>query len=150
MASALKLRIQSDVKDAMRARDRQRLGALRLISAEIKQIEVDKRQDLDDTGVLQVLGKMLKQRHDSLAQYQNAGREDLAAQEAAEIQIINEYLPPALEEAELATLIDAALAETAASSMRDMGKVMGLLKTRVQGRADISAVSQIVKQRLGT
>ena len=83
MASALKLRILSDVKDAMRARDRQRLGALRLISAEIKQIEVDKRQDLDDTGVLQVLGKMLKQRHDSLAQYQNAGREDLAAQEAA-------------------------------------------------------------------
>jgi len=148
MASELKTRLQDDIKDAMRARDRQRLGALRLIHAEIKQREVDSRQDLDDTGVLQVLEKMLKQRRDSHSQFEAAGRADLATQEAYEIEIVSGYLPPALEAAELASIIDSVLSETAAVSMRDMGKVMGRLKAKVQGRADLAAVSQIVKQRL--
>ncbi len=148
MATELKTRIQDDIKDAMRARDRQRLGALRLIHAEIKQCEVDSREDLDDTGILQVLEKMLKQRRDSHSQFEAAGRTDLASQEAYEIEIVSGYMPPALEAAELANIIDSVLSDTAASGMRDMGKVMGQLKAKVQGRADMAAVSQIVKQRL--
>ncbi len=150
MASELKAQIQNNIKDAMRARDKSRLGTLRLISAEIKQREVDGRQELEDSDVLQILEKMLKQRRDSLTQFEAAGREDLAAQEASEIQILNEFMPPALGEDELAAIIDAVVQESGAGGMRDMGKVMGLLKAKVQGRADMGAVSGIVKQRLNT
>jgi uncharacterized protein len=148
MASPLKQRIQSDVTDAMRARDKSRLGTLRLVTAAIKQIEVDTRDELDDPGVLVVLEKMLKQRRDSLQQYSDAGRKDLADQESYEIGIIEAYMPEALPAEELDALIDAAIAKTGAESMRDMGKVMGLLKSQVQGRADLGAVSGSVKQKL--
>ena len=148
MASPLKQRILDDVTDAMRAKDKPRLGTLRLVTAAIKQIEVDSREDLDDAGVLAVLEKMLKQRRDSLQQYSDAGRKDLADQESYEIGIIDAYMPEALAAEELHTLIDAAIAETGADSMRDMGKVMALLKSQVQGRADLGAVSGTVRQKL--
>lgn len=148
MTSQLKQRILEDVTATMRAKDKPRLGALRLVTAAIKQLEVDSRSDLDDAGVLTVLEKMLKQRRDSLQQYSDAGRQDLADQESYEIAIIETYMPEALPAKELAALIDAAIAETSATSMRDMGKVMGLLKSRVQGRADMGAVSGTVKQKL--
>jgi len=148
MANELKSQILNDIKDAMRARDKARLGTLRLLSSEMKQREVDNREDLDDSAVLQVLEKMLKQRRDSHSQFEAAGREDLAAQEASEIEILSQYLPPALDEAELTGIIDAVITKTGAESMRDMGKVMGLLKAEVSGRADMGAVSKIIKQRL--
>jgi uncharacterized protein YqeY len=148
MASELKQRIQTDVTAAMRAKDKARLSALRLVTAAIKQVEVDSRSELDDAGVLSVLEKMLKQRRDSLEQYESAGRTDLADQERFEIDIIEAYMPEALPAEELEALIDAAIAETGAASMRDMGKVMGVLKSRVQGRADMGAVSATVKQKL--
>jgi uncharacterized protein YqeY len=148
MTSELKSQILNDIKDAMRARDKARLGTLRLLSSEMKQREVDNREDLDDPAVLQVLEKMLKQRRDSHSQFEAAGRVDLAAQEASEIEILSQYLPPALDEAELTGIIDAVIAKTGAESMRDMGKVMGLLKAEVSGRADMGAVSKIIKQRL--
>ena len=148
MASELKQRILDDVKASMRAKDKQRLEALRLVTAAIKQLEVDSREELDDTGVLAVLEKMLKQRRDSLKQYTDAGRQDLADQESYEIRVIEAYMPEAIPEAELAALVDAAIAEAGATTMRDMGKVMGLLKPRVQGRADMGAVSGAVKQKL--
>ncbi len=148
MTSPLKQRILEDVTATMRARDKLRLGTLRLVTAAIKQVEVDSRSDLDDAGVLTVLEKMLKQRRDSLQQYSDAGRRDLADQERYEIAIIEAYMPESLPAVELEALIDAAIAETSATSMRDMGKVMGLLKSRVQGRADLGAVSGTVKQKL--
>jgi len=148
MASQLKQRILEDVTAAMRARDKPRLSALRLVTAAIKQLEVDSRTQLDDPDVLRVLEKMLKQRRDSLRQYSDAGRQDLADQESYEIAIIEAYMPEALSAEELQALIDAAIAETGANGIRDMGKVMGLLKTRVQGRADLGAVSATVKQKL--
>lgn len=148
MASQLKQRIQEDVTAAMRAKDKPRLGVLRLVTAAIKQVEVDSRSELDDPAVLAVLEKMLKQRRDSFAQYSDAGRTDLAEQEDFEITLIETYMPAALPAEELAALIDAAIAESGAGSMRDMGKVMGLLKPRVQGRADMAAVSAAVKDRL--
>lgn len=147
--TTLKDRIQEDVQSCMRAKDRQRLGALRLITAAIKQKEVDTREELDDAGVLEVLDKMVKQRRDSEAQYRAAGRTDLASQEAFEVDLISGYLPAALAAEELEALIDRAIRETGASSMKDMGKVMGALKPGVQGRADMGAVSAAVKQRLG-
>ena len=149
MASQLKQRILEDVTASMRAKDKQRLGALRLVSAAIKQLEVDSREELDDPAVLAVLEKMLKQRRDSLKQYTDAGRQDLADQESYEIGVIEAYMPAALPPEELEALVAAAIAEAGASSMRDMGKVMGLLKPRVQGRADMGAVSSAVKQKLG-
>ena len=148
MATQLKNRILEDVTAAMRAKDKPRLGTLRLVTAAIKQLEVDSRVELDDAGVLTVLEKMLKQRRDSLQQYSDAGRKDLADQESYEIAIIETYMPEALPAEELDALIDATIAETGASSMRDMGKVMGLLKSQVQGRADLGAVSSTVKQKL--
>ena len=148
MATQLKNRILEDVTAAMRARDKPRLGTLRLVTAAIKQLEVDSRVELDDPGVLTVLEKMLKQRRDSLQQYSDAGRTDLADQESYEIAVIEAYMPEALPAEELDALIDATIAETGASSMRDMGKVMGLLKPQVQGRADLGAVSSTVKQKL--
>ena len=148
MASQLKQRILEDVTACMRARDKERLATLRLVTAAIKQLEVDTRQELDDPGVLAVLEKMLKQRRDSLEQYTDAGRQDLADQESYEITVIEAYMPAALPAAELESLVDAAIAEAGATSMRDMGKVMGLLKPQVQGRADMGAVSAAVKQKL--
>ncbi|MDX1529300.1 MAG: GatB/YqeY domain-containing protein [Gammaproteobacteria bacterium] len=149
MADDLKSRIQEDVKDAMRARDRERLGALRLITAAIKQKEVDDRVELDDAAVISVLEKMIKQRRDSIEQYQKGGREELAAREADEIEVIQNYMPAAMDESEIEALIDATLQQTGASGMKDMGKVMGALKAKIQGRADMGAVSAKVRARLG-
>ena len=149
MTSSLKVQIQEDVKTAMRARDQKRLTALRLITAAIKQIEIDKRIEMDDPAVLAVLDKMVKQRRDSLEQYQKAGRDDLADQEQFELDLISVYLPEALGEEELAALIEQVIAETGASSIRDMGSVMNKLRAQVQGRADMKAVSNAVKTQLG-
>ena len=147
--STLKGQIQEDVKSAMRARDQKRLTALRLITAAIKQVEVDQRIEMDDTAVLAVLDKMVKQRRDSLEQYQSAGRDDLAAQEKFELDLIANYLPEALSMEELSALIKQAVLDTGASSMRDMGAVMNKLRDKVQGRADMKAVSNAVKNQLG-
>lgn len=144
----LKTRIQDDVKAAMKAKDKARLATLRLISAAIKQREVDERTELDDEQVLVVLEKMIKQRRDSIAQYEGAGRQELADQERSEVGIIETYMPEGLSDEEVATMIEAAISESGAESMRDMGKVMGLLKPRMQGRADMSQVSGLVKQKL--
>jgi len=147
---ALKDRITEDMKSAMRAGDKDRLGAIRLILAAIKQREVDERITLDDTQVLAVLDKMLKQRRESIAQFKSGGREDLAAKEAAEISILQTYLPAQLNEAELDALIGEAIAATGAASVKDMGKVMGMVKAKAQGRADMSAVSARIKAKLST
>ncbi|MGB5292008.1 MAG: GatB/YqeY domain-containing protein [Lysobacterales bacterium] len=147
--NTLKDQIQEDVKSAMRARDQKRLTALRLITAAIKQVEVDKRIEMDDQAILAVLDKMVKQRRDSLEQYTAAGRDDLAAQEQFELELISVYLPEALSDDELATLIKQAVADTGASSIRDMGTVMNKLREQVQGRADMKAVSSAVKAQLG-
>ena len=133
----------------MKGGDKARLGIIRLMLAAIKQREVDERIELDDAQVLAVLDKMVKQRRDSLQQYTDAGRSDLAEQEAAEIAVIQEFLPEELPEAEIAGIIEAAIAETGAESMRDMGKVMAIVKPKVQGRADVGQVSGLVKQKLG-
>ncbi len=148
MTSPLKNRILEDVKQAMRARDRERLAALRLITAAIKQREVDGREALDDTAVLAVLDKMVKQRRESAEQYAAAGREDLAARERFEIEVIRAYLPEPLAPEALEALIEEVLAATGASTMRDMGRVMGALKGRLQGRADMAEVSARVRARL--
>ena len=145
----LKGQIQEDVKSAMRARDQKRLTALRLITAAIKQIEIDKRIEMDDQAVLAVLDKMVKQRRDSLEQYQAAGRDDLAAQEQFELELIAVYLPEALGEDELAAMIKKAVVDADATSIRDMGAVMNILRAQVQGRADMKAVSNAVKEQLG-
>ena len=145
----LKTQIQEDVKTAMRARDQKRLTALRLITAAIKQIEVDERIEVDDQRVLAVLDKMVKQRRESLEQYEAAGRDDLAAQETFELDLLSVYLPEALTDDEVAALIRQALADTGASSIRDMGAVMNKLRGDVQGRADMKAVSSAVKAQLG-
>ena len=138
----------ADMKDAMRAKDKDRLGTIRLIQAAIKQREVDERIELDDAQVLAVLDKMVKQRRDSISQFRDAGREDLATKEESELQVIQIYLPAPLSEAELDGLINEAIASTAAASMQDMGKVMGQLRAKVQGRADMGDVSNRIKARL--
>jgi uncharacterized protein YqeY len=145
----LKQRLVEDMKAAMKAGDKRRLGVIRLINADIKQREVDGRTELDDTQVLAVLDKMVKQRRDSITQYEGAGRDDLAEQERFEVEVCQEYLPPALAESEIAGLIEEAVAATNAASMKDMGKVMGVIRPKVQGRADMGAVSALVKKRLG-
>ena len=145
---SLKTRILEDVKSAMRAHEREQLATLRLVTAAIKQKEVDERIDLSDDQVLVVLNKMAKQRRESLEQYEKAGREDLASQERYELDLIQTYLPEPLGEDELAGLIKATMAEVGASSIRDMGMVMNALRTQVQGRADMKAVSQAVKAQL--
>jgi uncharacterized protein YqeY len=145
---SLKSRIQDDVKQAMRARDKARLSVLRLITAAIKQREVDERIELSDGDVLAVLDKMAKQRRESLDQYRNADRDDLADQEQFELELLGEFMPEPLGEAELGRLIQAAIEETGASSMRDMGAVMAALREQVQGRADMKAVSDTVRARL--
>ena len=145
---SLKARIQEDVKNAMRAQQREQLAVLRLVTAAIKQKEVDERVELDDTQVLAVLDKMVKQRRESLEQYRKAGRDDLAGQEKFELDLIQTYLPEQLGEAELAELISKTISELGASSVRDMGPVMNALRGQVQGRADMKAVSQAVKNQL--
>jgi uncharacterized protein YqeY len=147
---SLKGRIQEDVKSAMRAHERERLAALRLITAAIKQKEVDGRTELGDAQVLAVLDKMVKQRRESLEQYNQAGRDDLAAKEQFELDLIQAYLPEPLAEDELDNLIRSTIAELGASSMRDMGAVMSALRGQVQGRADMKAVSQAVRTRLAS
>ena len=144
----LKAQIIDDMKAAMKGGEKARLGVIRLITAAIKQREVDERIELDDEQVLIVLDKMVKQRRDSIKQYTDAGREDLAAIEEAEVEIIQAYLPAALSEDEIAAIVEAAIAQTGASSMADMGKVMGIVKPQVQSRGDMGAVSGIVKQKL--
>lgn len=146
--SQINQQIQDDVRAAMRAKERERLGVLRLISAALKQREVDERITLDDAQVLAVLDKMVKQRRDSVEQYRSAGRDDLADKEEFEIGIIQHYLPQPLSDEEVDALIDKAVAETGASGMKDMGQVMGMLRPWVQGRADMGAVSARVKARL--
>ncbi len=137
------------MKASLKAGDKRRLGTIRLILAAIKQREVDERVEVDDQQVLAVLDKMVKQRRESIAQYEKAGRDDLAQQESFEVGVIQEYLPDALSEEEIITLIDEAIAASGAGSIRDMGKVMGQLKPKMQGRADMGAVSSLVKQKLG-
>ncbi|MDS4042770.1 MAG: GatB/YqeY domain-containing protein [Candidatus Competibacter sp.] len=146
---SLKDRIQDDMKAAMRAKEKERLGTIRLILAAIKQREVDERIVLDDGQVLGVLEKMIKQRRESLAQYESAGRADLAAQEAFEIELIQSYLPAPLSEAEIDALVADAIAVTGAQSVRDMGKVMALIRDQAQGRADMAAVGARVKAHFG-
>ena len=146
--SELKTRIGDAVKAAMRAGDKPRLGTLRMVSAAIKQKEVDERRTLDDADVLAILDKMVKQRRESLAQYEEAGRQELADAERAEIELIGEFLPQPLSDQEIDALVAEAIHESGAASIRDMGKAMALLKPRVQGRADMGAVSARVKQQL--
>ena len=143
-----KQRLQDDMKAAMKGGDKRRLGVIRLINAAIKQREVDERIELDDTQVLAVLDKMLKQRRDSITQFESAGREDLAEQERFEVGICQAYLPEALSEDEIVAILDEIIDTTGASSMKDMGKVMGQLKPKIQGRADVGAVSALVKRKL--
>ncbi len=144
----LKRRVDDDTKTALRAGDKRRLGTLRLVLAAIKQREVDERVCLDDAGVLQVLDRMVKQRKESLAIYTQAERADLAGQEAFELEIVQGYLPAPLDAARIAVLVGEAIQEVAGRSLRDVGKVMGVLKPRLQGRADLGEVSRQVKERL--
>ena len=148
MSSTLKPQLMSDMKSSMKSGDKQRLGVIRLMLAAIKQIEVDERIELDDTRILAVLDKMAKQRRESISQYGDAGRDDLVAVEQAEIDIIQEYLPEALSEAEINDLVEQSIASTGAATIKDMGKLMAALKPQLQGRADMGKVSQLVKSRL--
>jgi uncharacterized protein YqeY len=148
VAVSLQSRIQEDMKAAMRSGDKERLGTIRLIMAAVKQREVDERITLDDTQLLGVLEKMGKQRRESMAQFQAGGRADLVAKEAAELAIISAYMPAALSDTELDTLITDAIGAAGATSIKDMGKVMGIIKTRAQGRADMAAVGARIKARL--
>ena len=149
MTGSLKARILEDVKDAMRAREKARLATLRMVTAAIKQREVDRRTaSLDDASVVAVLEKMLKQRRESASQYESAGRDDLATAEREETAVIERYMPQALDPAEVDAMIAAAVDEAGAATMKDMGRVMGLLKPRMQGRADMGAVSAAVRARL--
>jgi len=146
--SDLQNRINDDVKAAMRAKEKERLQTLRLITSAIKQIEVDTRSEVDEDGVIAVLEKMLKQRKDSIEQFEKAGRDELANIEKAEVLIIKEYMPEQMSDAEIDTLIDEAISSTGAASMKDMGKVMGMLKGQLAGKADMGAVSGKIKSRL--
>jgi len=146
--SSLKNQITEDMNSAMKAGEKDRLKVVRLILAAIKQVEVDKRVELDDAAVLAVLDKMVKQRRDSVEQFEKGDREDLAAIERAEIEVLEAYLPEQLSADELAGMVDEVIAATGAESMRDMGKVMGQIKAKAAGRADMGAVSATVKERL--
>lgn len=146
--SDLRNRIEAATKDAMRARDRERVKALRLVNAELKQVAIDGRKTLADADVVGVLARMLKQRRDSQGQYEKAGREDLAAIERFEIEVIEEFLPRALSASEIEDAVAAAIEATGAVGMKDMGRVMGALKGELTGRADMGAVSQVVRAAL--
>ena len=149
MASELKSRLQMDMKSALKAAEKSRLGTIRMALAEIQRRELDTRSELDDGEVLVVLDKMVKQRRDSQAQFEAAERVDLAHIEAAEIEVLSLYLPQPLEESELQQIVHAAIAAEGAESMRDMGKVMGSVRPQVLGRADMAVVSKLVKRLLG-
>jgi hypothetical protein len=144
----IKARIVDAMKDAMRARQKERLNAIRLILAEFKKIEVDERADVDDTRAVAVLDKMVKQRRDSIKQYESGGRPELAAVEQAEIDVIQQFLPAALGEAEIADIIKQAIAQSGATDMKGMGAVMNIARPQLMGRADMGLVSQLVKQLL--
>ncbi|HUV23371.1 MAG TPA: GatB/YqeY domain-containing protein [Gammaproteobacteria bacterium] len=148
MSSTLKPQLIGDMKSSMKSGDKQRLGVVRLMLAAIKQIEVDERIELDDTRMLAVFDKMVKQRRESISHYSTAGRDDLLAIEQGEIDIIQEYLPEALSDAEINDLVEQSIASTGAASIKDMGKLMSLLKPQLQGRADMGKVSQLIKSRL--
>jgi uncharacterized protein YqeY len=147
--SALRQRINDDVKEAMRARQKERLGTLRLILAAIKQKEVDERVEIDDPAVLTVLDKMARQHRDSIEQFRSAGRDDLVAKEQSELEIVAGYLPQPLSDEQVRELITAAISETGAASVKDMGRVMAVLKPRLQGRTDMGQASALVKAALG-
>ena len=147
---SLKQQLTDDMKAAMKAGEKERLGVIRLVNAAIKQREVDERVELDDAAVLAVLEKMVKQRKDSVTQYEAAAREDLAAIERAEIAVIETYLPAKLDEAAIAAAIDDAVAQTGASGPADIGKLMGVLKPKLAGQADMGLVSKLVKQKLAS
>ncbi|MGF1725200.1 GatB/YqeY domain-containing protein [Photobacterium nomapromontoriensis] len=142
-------RLKDEQKAAMKAKNKPRLGAIRLVLAAIKQREVDEKITLSEDDVLAVLTKMVKQRRDSIAQYEAAERQDLADIEHAEISVLEEFMPQPLSDDEVVALLDAAIASTGAASMQDMGKLMGVLKPQIQGRADMGKVSQLVKAKLG-
>ncbi|MBU3673297.1 MAG: GatB/YqeY domain-containing protein [Sinobacteraceae bacterium] len=146
---SLKERITQDMKDAMRSGDKERLGNIRMLQAAIKQREVDERITLDDTQVLAVVEKMIKQRKEAIAQFEAGGRADLAAKESSEITLLQAYMPEQLSTAEVDALVAAAITETSASTIKDMGKVMALVKGRAAGRADMAAVSALIKAKLG-
>jgi uncharacterized protein YqeY len=146
--SALKQQLTEAMKEAMRAKDKERLGTLRLALAEIKRVEVDERIEPDDARVTTILDKMVKQRRESVRQYEQGGRQDLVDQENQEIKVLQEFLPAALDAEELSVIIKSAIAETGAESIRDMGKVMGVVKPQVLGRADMGEVSQQIKALL--
>jgi len=148
MSESLKSQLQSDMKSSMKSGDKGRLGVIRLMLAAIKQIEVDERIELDNARIIAVLDKMAKQRRESITQFDLAGRDDLTAIEQAELKIIQEYLPEALSEDEINELVEQSIASTSAVSIKDMGKVMGMLKPQLQGRADMGKVSQLIKSRL--
>ena len=147
--SEIKTALMSDIKACMKSGDKDRLAVLRLVSAAVKQREVDDRIDMTDPEMIIILDKMAKQRRESIEQFNKGGRDDLAAVEQKELEIIQAYLPQQLSDNEIQTLIDTAVAETGASEIRDMGKVMGKLKPQLQGRADMSAVSAKIKSKLG-
>lgn len=146
---SLKQQITDDMKVAMRAKDTARLGAIRLLLAAIKQREVDDRTELDDAAILGVIEKMLKQRRDSISQYEAAGRQDLADAERFEVSVLSQYLPQPLTEAEIQGLVEQAVATTGATGIKDMGKVMNVLRPQLAGRADMGKVSGLIKARLG-
>jgi len=147
-SSALKDQIQDAMKTAMKSGDKERLAVIRLIMSAMKQVEVDERTELDDNRVLGILDKMVKQRRESISQFNAGGRQDLAEKEQAEIGIISDFLPQALSDAEIESIINKAISETGAASMKDMGKVMGLVKPQITGRADMGAVSGKIKSLL--
>jgi hypothetical protein len=147
---SLKDRITEDMKAAMRARQAERLSAIRLLLAAIKQREIDSRAEADDAAVLAIVEKLIKQRKDSIAQFEAGGRADLVAKETAEVDVLAAYLPQQMSEAEVGAAIDAAISELGATGPAAMGKVMGLLKPRLAGRADIGLVSAVVKRRLAS
>ncbi|MDJ0777595.1 MAG: GatB/YqeY domain-containing protein [Gammaproteobacteria bacterium] len=148
MSESLKSRLQADMKSSMKSGDKARLGVIRLMLSAIKQVEVDERIELDDARIVATLDKMAKQRRESITQFEAAGRDDLLTIEQDELSIIREYLPAALSEAEIESLVEQSIASTGAASIRDMGKLMGALKPQLQGRADMGKVSQLVKSRL--
>ncbi len=148
MTAALKTQLQDDMKSSMKARDKRRLGVIRLMLAAIKQIEVDERIDLDDARIIQTLDKMMKQRRESITQFEKASRDDLIQIEVAELELIQTYLPEALSDSEIQQLIEQSIVANNAQSIRDMGKVMAELKPKLLGRADMSKVSQLIKTRL--
>jgi len=145
----LKVSITDAMKEALRAKDKPRLSTLRLVLAELKKVEVDERIDLPEDRIISILDKMIKQRRDSVKQYTDGDRPELAAAEAAEIEVIQEFMPSALSEAEITAIVDKAIADEGASSMQDMGKVMNAVRSQLAGRADMAVVSQLVKQQLG-